>query len=79
MPSEEQVCVVYAGVRGFLDKLMTSEIAKFERTFLDHLRSRHVDILTEIRTNGEISTEIHGKLRQILEEFIPGAGLQMKS
>ena len=77
--AEEQVCVVYAGVRGFLDKVMTSEIAKFERSFLDHLRSLHVDILREIRTNGEISTENDGKLCRILEEFIPSTGLQIKS
>jgi len=31
MSAEEQVCVVYAGVRGFLDKMVTSEISKFEQ------------------------------------------------
>merc|ERR1712223_790835 len=30
MPVEKQACVLYAGVRGFLDKLQTSEIKKFE-------------------------------------------------
>merc|ERR1712187_1014625 len=35
MPAEEQVCVLYAGVRGYLDKVVTSEIAKFEQVFLD--------------------------------------------
>eukprot|EP01015_Nassula_variabilis_P002192 TRINITY_DN1119_c0_g1_i2.p1 TRINITY_DN1119_c0_g1~~TRINITY_DN1119_c0_g1_i2.p1 ORF type:complete len:582 (+),score=194.51 TRINITY_DN1119_c0_g1_i2:2-1747(+) len=39
MPVEEQVCVIYAGVRGFLDKMVTSEIPKFEKRFLDLLRS----------------------------------------
>merc|ERR1711965_758047 len=29
MPSEEQVCVLYAGVRGYLDKVQTNEIGLF--------------------------------------------------
>ena len=39
MPAEEQVCVIYAGVRGFLDRLVTSEIPKFEVKFLQHLKT----------------------------------------
>ena len=30
MPAEEQVCVLYAGVRGYLDKVQTVDIGKFE-------------------------------------------------
>jgi len=37
MLAEEQCVVIYAGVRGFLDKIQTSEIGKFERLFLEHL------------------------------------------
>jgi len=49
MPAEEQVCVVYAGVRGYLDKLVTSEISKFEQMFLQHLRTNAPHILETIR------------------------------
>merc|ERR1712166_16772 len=38
IPVEEQVCILYAGVRGFLDKLQTSEIAEFEVLYLNLLR-----------------------------------------
>jgi len=34
IPAEEQVCILYAGVRGHLDKLVTSEIQKFEDLWL---------------------------------------------
>jgi len=37
MSAEEQSCVIYAGVRGYLDKIKTSEIFKFEKLFLEHL------------------------------------------
>ena len=35
MPAEEQVCVLYAGVRGYLDKVATNEIGKFEAEFME--------------------------------------------
>lgn len=49
MQTEEQVCVLYAGVRGFLDKVVTSEIGKFEKGFLAHIKSKHPHILEAIR------------------------------
>ena len=79
MAAEEQVAVVYAGVRGFLDKVQTSEISKFEQRFLEHLKTRHPEILANIRTQGQLSKETDEKLKAILEEFIPTAGLQMRA
>lgn len=49
MPAEEQVCVIYAGVRGFLDKMVTSEIPKFEAKLLEYIKSNHSKVLDEIR------------------------------
>ena len=36
---EEQVVVIYAGVKGYLDKIEILQIAKFEETLLNNLRS----------------------------------------
>ena len=49
MAVEEQVCVLYAGVRGYLDKIATADIAKFEAGYLAHLRSKHQNILDTVR------------------------------
>lgn len=49
MPSEQQVAILYAGVRGFLDKVETSEIGKFEKMYLDHLQSKYQHVLADIR------------------------------
>ena len=78
MPAEEQACVVYAGVRGFLDKVATSDIANFEKKFLDHLRARFQHILRDISEKGEITPAVDDQLKSCLEEFVPSAGLQMK-
>ncbi len=78
MQAEEQVVVVFAGVKGYLDKMVTSEISKFEKMFLDHLRSKFKHILDIIRKDGSISAKTESELRSVLEEFIPSSGLQLK-
>lgn len=70
--------MVYAGVRGFLDKILTSEVGKFEALFLEHMRSRHSDILAGIKKEGHLSQATDERITSILEEFVPNAGLQMK-
>ena len=79
MVAEEQVCILYSGVRGFLDKVQTSEIGKYEKLFLEHLRSKFPHILETIRTEKQLSDKTNAELKQIIEEFIPSAGLLMKS
>jgi F0F1-type ATP synthase alpha subunit len=59
--------------------MMTSEISKFEQRFLEHLKTRHPEILSNIRIQGQLSKETDEKLKAVLEEFIPTAGLQMRA
>uniref|UniRef100_A0A8C2KMF1 ATP synthase subunit alpha n=1 Tax=Cyprinus carpio TaxID=7962 RepID=A0A8C2KMF1_CYPCA len=70
MAIEEQVAVIYAGVRGHLDKMDPSKITKFEKAFLQHVISQHQDLLTAIRTDGKISEASDTKLKQIVLNFI---------
>eukprot|EP01136_Pigoraptor_vietnamica_P029813 Opistho-1_new@88313 len=70
MPVEEQVCVIYAGVRGFLDKVDPSKITKFEAAFLQHIRSQHQDLLKEIREKAVISPDADKKMKSILGAFM---------
>lgn len=49
MAIEEQVTVIYAGVRGHLDKMEPSKITRFEKAFLQHILSQHQDLLSAIR------------------------------
>jgi F-type H+-transporting ATPase subunit alpha len=79
IPAEEQVCILYAGVRGFLDKLQTSEIAKFEDLYLNLIRSKAAHIFTTIRTEGQLSKKTDAELKALLEEFMPNSGLKMKA
>lgn len=70
MAIEEQVAVIYAGVRGHLDKLDPSKITSFERAFLQHLRSSHQPLLDTIRKEGQISEQTDEKLKQVVTSFL---------
>ena len=70
MAIEEQVAVIYAGVRGHLDKLDPSRVTEFEKVFLDHIRSTHQSLLDTIRKEGQLSPETDDKLKQIVSSFI---------
>ncbi|XP_054719228.1 ATP synthase subunit alpha, mitochondrial-like [Uloborus diversus] len=70
MPIEDQVAVIYTGVRGYLDKLDPSRIQAFEKDFLHHIKTSHQDILTTIASEGKISDETDKKLKKIVSDFV---------
>jgi F-type H+-transporting ATPase subunit alpha len=66
---EEQVVVIFAGTRGFLDPLPVSAIGRFEEELLRHMREQHGDVLEKIRSEGKLSDELEGKMRSAIEKF----------
>uniref|UniRef100_A0A8C1KS03 ATP synthase subunit alpha n=1 Tax=Cyprinus carpio TaxID=7962 RepID=A0A8C1KS03_CYPCA len=70
MAIEEQVAVIYAGVRGHLDKMDPSKITKFEKAFLQHVISQQTDLLAAIRTDGKISEASDAKLKEVVLNFL---------
>jgi len=70
LPVQEQVVVLYAGTRGFVDSIPVEDVRRFETELLDHMRTRHSDILEDIRTSGSISDD--GNLEAALKSFTEG-------
>ena len=66
---EEQVCVIYAGTRGYLDTIAVGDVRRFEKEFLSLLRTRHTDLLTTIREQKALSKELEDKLKSIVSDF----------
>jgi F-type H+-transporting ATPase subunit alpha len=69
LPVEEQVVVIYSGVRGYLDKLPVEKVTEFEQRLLSEVRSEGQDLLAAIRTEGAISDETEGKLKDFFDKF----------
>lgn len=66
---EEQVAVIYAGTRGYLDGLDLNLVGRFEEEFLRVLRDEHADLLDTIRTEKELSDSTEATLKSALETF----------
>jgi F-type H+-transporting ATPase subunit alpha len=69
MPVEEQVVVLYAGVRGYLDKIDVKNIGRFEQGLLSLMRESGREILDSIRTTKDLAPEIEEKLKALLTEY----------
>merc|ERR1719381_331850 len=70
MPIEDQVAVIYCGVRGFLDKVEPSKITAFEAAFVEHVRGSHQDLLNQIAADGNLSADSDAKLNKIVVDFV---------
>ena len=66
---QEQVAVIFAGVKGYLDKIALTDIGRFEAGLLDMLRGSGQDILNTIRDEQKISDDTDAKLREAIESF----------
>jgi F-type H+-transporting ATPase subunit alpha len=67
---EEQVCVIYAGVNGYLDKLPIARVRAFEDGLLANLRGKNADILEAIRTSRDLGSETEAKLKSAVEAYV---------
>jgi F-type H+-transporting ATPase subunit alpha len=69
VPVEEQVVAIFAGVRGYLDKIEIGKIGAFERQLLSEIKSRQPAILTAIREAREIKKDTEASLIAFLDKF----------
>ena len=66
---EEQVAVIYAGTRGYLDGIPTSQVGRYEAELLSFLHGKHQAILDAIRTEKALSGPLEDKLKSALAAF----------
>jgi F-type H+-transporting ATPase subunit alpha len=66
---EEQVCVIYAGVNGYLDPLPVNRVRAFEDGLLGTLRGQHADILNSIRDSRDLDDATAGKLKAVVDAY----------
>jgi F-type H+/Na+-transporting ATPase subunit alpha len=66
---EEQVCVIYAGVNGYLDGFDVARVSAFEEGLLGLLRSKHADLLDSIRKSNDLSSDDEAKLKGVVDGF----------
>ncbi len=68
-PVEEEVISLFAGMRGYLDKLAVTDVGRFEAELLRAMRGKHADVLETLRSEKQITPATETKLKSILDEF----------
>jgi F-type H+-transporting ATPase subunit alpha len=57
LPVEEQVVVLYAGTRGYLDGMPVADVRRYEGELLDVMRTQNKGLLDDIRTTGQLDED----------------------
>ena len=66
---EEQVFIIYAGTRGFLDKVALKDVTRYEKELLAHLRGTKKELLGKLRDKKELTEEIEAEIKSTLTAF----------
>jgi len=72
MPIEDQVAVIYCGVRGFLDKVDPSKITEFEKQFIAHVKGTQQALLNQIAADGQLTPDTDAALNKVVVDFMAG-------
>ncbi|MFZ4602374.1 MAG: F0F1 ATP synthase subunit alpha [Caulobacterales bacterium] len=70
VPVEEQVILIYAGTKGYIDKIAVTGVRRYEADLIAWLRARKADLLAAIRDKKDIKADgIEDKIKAALDEF----------
>lgn len=67
---EEQVCIIFAGVNGYLDSMKLKDIIPFEECFIRDLRHKHKALLDVIKKDKKLENDTIAQLKKILEDSV---------
>ena len=69
---EEEVVVIFAAVRGFIDEIDVDKIGKFEVEYLRFMRSEKAALMEQIRTKKALSDDMIAELGKAINDFKKG-------
>jgi F-type H+-transporting ATPase subunit alpha len=64
-----QVCIIYAGVHGYLDRISVGNVTRYEDGLISELEARGRGILEAVRKEGALSEAIEGQLKELLDRY----------
>ena len=70
LTTAEQVVVLYAGTKGFLDKIAVKDVSRYEADLLAFLRNKHTDLMDWIsKEDPKIKGDAEDKIKAVVESF----------
>jgi F-type H+-transporting ATPase subunit alpha len=65
----DQVMIIYAGTKGFLDKVAIKDVRAWEERFLRFMRERHPEVVNAIKKERKLTKEIEQQLGAAITNF----------
>jgi F-type H+-transporting ATPase subunit alpha len=65
----QQVAILFAGTRGFLDKYPVDKLKEYEPQLLSFIASKYPEVNREVEEKREISADLEKKMKDVLTEF----------
>lgn len=69
LSAENQVVMIYAGTKGYLDDIAVSKINEFEAALYPFIEAKYPEIFEQIRTKKALDKDLEDKLAKALNEF----------
>jgi len=69
IPAEEQVIILYAGLRGYIDSLTIADLASYEAGLLKHFKDNHMNLLTKIRDTKALDSDTDSKVAEAMKVY----------
>jgi F-type H+-transporting ATPase subunit alpha len=79
MSLTKMVSMLYAVNNGYLDDVLVNKIASFEQDFHRFIDTNHPDLIKQIETEKELTSEIEKSLKSVINEFKQTATYQEES
>jgi|SaaInl8_200m_RNA_FD_contig_121_71418_length_3221_multi_5_in_0_out_0_4 F-type H+-transporting ATPase subunit alpha len=70
VPVEKQVCIMFAGGKGYLDNINIDDIVRFESELYPFIEAKYPTILEGIRSKLKVDSDIEAELRKALDDFL---------
>jgi F-type H+/Na+-transporting ATPase subunit alpha len=69
MPMEQEVIVIYAGTKGFLDDVPLSRLQEFQNALLTYVDASAADVRRDIAEKKELNDDLENRLKGALNDF----------
>jgi F-type H+-transporting ATPase subunit alpha len=69
MTVEQEVMVIYAGTKGYLDSVPVSRVQEFQNAFLQYVETSAADLRSGLGEKKELTDDLEKRLKQALDDF----------
>jgi len=69
LPMEKQICILFAGTRGYLDTLPVDSLAEYEHQLYAHIEKNQPSIYDDLKEKQAIDAALEEKMRSTLQAF----------